>query len=156
MNSRAFLLAAVTVFSLIAGACGGAGTPAKKAATSVPAPPAPVPSIENSERKPDADKGKPSVTVPPERKFDGDVAMTIRTVYEKDGRVHFEGTTNLPERTTILVSVRNPSSGYHGQAICTVAEGTIQTEAFGSAGGRGLKDGSYIATFTMNPQPEGA
>ena len=85
-----------------------------------------------------------------------DVSVAVEPVVNSDnGKVLFKITTNLPEDTELLVTVKN-DSGYTGQDKAVVlANGVANTAEFSNAGGgtdgdagEGLK-GSYTVDVTM-------
>ncbi|MCE5168546.1 hypothetical protein LQV63_04365 [Paenibacillus profundus] len=71
------------------------------------------------------------------------------------GKVGFEGTTNLPSGTELMLSLTN-DSGYNAQAKTAVNSGEFKTEQFSNKG-EALETGTYSVNITMpiaSVQPE--
>lgn len=75
------------------------------------------------------------------------VTMAVDPVVDS-GRVRFEGTTNLPDDTALLVSLESPDGELLGQSKTAVQNGTFATEQFSRKGG-GHPPGSYVADLTV-------
>jgi hypothetical protein len=104
---------------------------------------------------------KPSDTLPSEesppaeasstayKPIDGDVTIEMTVTEQPDKRIRLHGTTNLPNKTNLILSIEERmQGGFFGQSKCSVAsDGSFSSEAFGAADG--LKDGLYIAGVIM-------
>jgi hypothetical protein len=91
------------------------------------------------------------LTIKQEAKLDGtiEVAISIRQELQRDGRVFIFGETNLPEGTTLIISIQDVAR----------SSPSIQTESYVRPDGRfaavplgpkdGLANGVYVADVTM-------
>lgn len=75
-----------------------------------------------------------------------DVKIGLKEIV-KDGKVIFEGTTNLPDEAELLVTLSN-EDGYRAQAKMSVENGKFTTEQFSNQGDQ-LESGTYTVDVSM-------
>lgn len=76
-----------------------------------------------------------------------EVTVTVETIFDEDGKVHFTGETNLPDYAELMFTVSGPE-GYTAQTKETVSGGVFETESF-SKNGEALPKGEYELSVVL-------
>ncbi|MCL6272252.1 hypothetical protein M3P05_20230 [Sansalvadorimonas sp. 2012CJ34-2] len=81
-----------------------------------------------------------------------EVQFTQAASLNNDGKLIISGTTNLPDSTSLLISLDNETTGFSAQSKATVNGSEFISEPLGPK--TGLADGSYTVNILM-PNPRG-
>ena len=77
-----------------------------------------------------------------------DVSLSVEQV-NVDSKTAFKISTNLPDGTVLMLTLKNEAENYTGQTKATVEGGSAESEGFGKNGGA-LPSGNYILSISMS------
>jgi hypothetical protein len=95
-----------------------------------------------------SDQPSTQAPVSPTAIMSEDVRLNAEVTRTDNGRLLVSGKTNLPDKTTLLVTLSNEAVGYTAQDKATVTDGRFSAGPF-SQQSRGLETGHYTAEIVM-------
>lgn len=85
--------------------------------------------------------------VAPTKVMTEEVEINAQVLTTEDKRIVVNGTTNLPDSTSLLITLDNEGLGFSAEEIVNVLNGRFYTSPLGKA--TGLPDGNYVIQIVM-------